>query len=142
MLTEAEQLRRREWMRDHWQNGVVLNHRCGMTVERWDEQGVEIRLPYDDGFTANDGYLHGGMLATLIDAAGCGAVAAGHDYNNGSRVTTVSMSVQYLSFAQREAVIARASCTKRGRMLQFAEVDVMTAAGRLVARGVLTITVT
>jgi uncharacterized protein (TIGR00369 family) len=129
-------------MRKHWQNGVVLNHRCGMTVERWDEDGVEIRLPYDDGLTANDGYLHGGMLAALIDATGCGVVAAGHDYNNGSRVTTVSMSVQYLSFAQREDVIAKARCSKRGRMLQFAEVDVVTAEGRLVAHGVLTITVT
>ena len=81
-------------------------------------------------------------MAALIDAAGCGAVAAGHDYNNGSRVTTVSISVQYLSFAPQEDVIAKARCTKRGRMLQFAQVDVSTVDGRLVAQGALTVTVT
>jgi hypothetical protein len=37
------------------------------------------------------------MLSALIDTAGCGAVAAGHDYARGSRITTVALAVQFLT---------------------------------------------
>src|SRR5205807_1386512 len=83
----------------------------GVVVQRWDPEAVELRLPFNDEWSASDGYLHGGAVATLIDTAGCGAVAAGHDYVKGRRATTVSLSVQYLSFAQREDIVATAQCT-------------------------------
>src|SRR3954469_2260307 len=106
MLSEQEQRDQRARMAEHWQHSVVFNRHLGLVVQRWDADGVEIRLPYRDEWSASDGYLHGGALATLIDTTGCGAGAAGDDSNNGSRTTTVSLSVQYLSFARREDVVA------------------------------------
>src|SRR4051812_38396448 len=140
MMTEDEQCEMRSRMRTRWENDLAFNRRFNFAVERWDAEGVDIAMPYHDDLTTRDGYLHGGVLAALVDTAACGAVAAGHDYSNGNRVTTVAMSVQYLSAARREDVVAEARCTKRGRSMQFAEVKVRTRDGRALVEGVVTMT--
>jgi len=134
--------RRRAWFRHHWQHEVAFNQLCGLRIIRWDPDGVEAVLPYADRLTAHEGILHGGVVAALIDTIGTGAVIAGHDYDNGSRTMTVSMTVNYLSIARRQDLIAVARTTKRGRLVNFAEVEVRGAGtGKPVAHGVLTVVV-
>ena len=140
MLSHDEQEVRRTWFRRHWEQ-VAFNRLCGITVRRWDRESVELHLPFDERLTAHDGVLHGGVLATLIDTAGCGAVAAGHDFNHGSRITTLSMSLQYLDVARGEDITATAVCTKRGRQTQFAEVVLRSESGKRIAQGMVTILV-
>ena len=123
-LTGDEQERRRAWFRDHWEHGVAFNAHCGITVRRWDPDGVELHLPFADHLSAHSGIFHGGVISALIDTAGCGAVAAGHDFNLGSRITTISLAVQYFSVAVSEGAVARAVCTRRGRQVNFADVTV------------------
>ena len=137
-LSEDEQQRRRAWFRDHFQHGVAFNAWCGITIPQWDEKGVEFHLPYRDEVSAHDGYFHGGVLAALIDTAGCGAVLAGHDFDLGSRISTVDLTVQYFSPATGD-LIAEGRCTRRGRSVNFAEVTVRTTAGKDVARGIVTV---
>ena len=120
---------------------MEFNRLCGITVRRWDVDGVELALPYATQLTAHDGIFHGGVIAALIDTSGTGAVMAGHDFNFGSRVSTVSMALQYLSSAPFEAVVAHAQCTRRGRQTHFAEVGVRAQSGKLLAQGLVTITV-
>ena len=62
--------------------------------------GVELVMPYSDASSAHPGVFHGGAIATLIDTAGGAAVMAGHDFDHGSRLSTVAMSVQYLAAAR------------------------------------------
>src|SRR5207245_4365536 len=45
------------------------------------------------------GIFHGGVVSALLDTTATGAVMAGHDFAKGSRLTTISLSVQYLSVA-------------------------------------------
>ena len=104
-----------------------------------DPDGVELLLPYRDDLTAHDGIFHGGVIAALVDTAGCGAVAAGHDFDHGSRIATVMLSLQYLAAVPRESVVAHATCTKRGRRTQFAEVTVCSLSGVVVAHGLVTV---
>ncbi len=104
-LSDDEQRRRRAWFRAHWETGVQFNRSCGITVRRWDNDAVELALPFADRLSAHDGIFHGGVIAALIDTAATGAVMAGHDFNLGSRVSTVSMAVQYLSAAPNEDVV-------------------------------------
>lgn len=66
---------------------------------------------------------------------------AGHDYTLGSRLTTVSMTVQYLSVAPGEDIIAEGRCTRRGKSLNFAEVVVSSDGGKRLAEGMLTVNV-
>ena len=101
---------------------------------------MRARLKYQPRLSAHDGVFHGGVLATALDAAGGGAVAAGHDYNLGSRFTTVTMTVQYLSVAPGEPeVLVEGTCGKRGRRLNFSRSTVLTRDGRILAEAVLTI---
>jgi uncharacterized protein (TIGR00369 family) len=142
MLSEAEQERWRERFRHHWQEGVAFNRACSMTVERWDVDGVEMRLPFRDDLAAHPGVFHGGVLSALIDTAGCGAVAAGHDYSKGNRITTVALAVQYLSVDPGRAAVAHARCTRRGPQINYAEVVVRSDAGKALAQGLVTVSVT
>lgn len=134
--------RRRAWFRNHWQNEVAFNQLCGLRITRWEPDGVEAVLPFADQLTAHEGILHGGVIAALIDTIGTGVVIAGHDYDTGSRTMTVSLTVNYLSTAPRQDIIAVARTTKRGRLVNFAEVEVRGAdAGKPVAHGVVTVVV-
>jgi uncharacterized protein (TIGR00369 family) len=141
-MTDEEQQRWRDRFRRHWQDGVAFNHACEMTVERWAPDGIEMHLPFRDDLAAHPGVFHGGVLAALIDTAGCGAVAAGHDYDLGNRITTVALSVQYLSVDPGKGVVAKAHCTRRGKQINYADVVVCSDDGKELARGLVTVSVT
>jgi uncharacterized protein (TIGR00369 family) len=140
-MEDEEQQRWRERFRRHWQEGVAFNKACGMKVLRWDSDGIEMHLPFRDDLGAHTGVFHGGVLSALIDTAGCGAVAAGHDYSKGSRITTVALSIQYLSVDPWQGATAYARCTRRGRQINYADVIVRSDAGKELAQGLVTVSV-
>jgi uncharacterized protein (TIGR00369 family) len=132
---------RQEWFREHWKSHIAFNHLIGIEILDWEPGLVRARVPFADQLSAHNGIFHGGVVATLIDTTGTGAVISGHDFNSGSRLTTVSMNVQYMSVAPREDLIAEGICTRRGRSLSFARVSVTSASGKLLAEGMLTVSV-
>jgi uncharacterized protein (TIGR00369 family) len=139
-LTEQE--RRRQWFREHWACGIPFNKHCGIEVRRWDSEAVELFLPYAEELSAHDGIFHGGVVAALLDTTGSGAVLAGHDFDKGSRLTTISLSVQYLTVAPGEDLLATGRCTRRGRGVHFAETRACGAAsGKLVATGQVAVSI-
>ncbi|MEV1080030.1 PaaI family thioesterase [Streptomyces sp. NPDC050211] len=140
-LTDQEQRERREWFRARWERGVKFNRGCGMRILRWDPDGIEIVLPYAESLSAHEGVFHGGVISALIDTAGAGAVIAGHDFDKGSLLSTVSMSVQYLAPARGREAVAHARCVRRGRRLHFADVEVRMPDGRICARGQVVVTI-
>jgi uncharacterized protein (TIGR00369 family) len=141
-LSDEDQRLLRAFFRVHWEERVAFNRACGIRIPRWDADGVEFHLPYRDDLSAHPGAFHGGVISALIDTCGCGAVMAGHDFNRGSRLTTVSLAVQYLSVAPGEAVVAQAHCTRRGRTTHYAEVHVRSAgSAKLVAQGLVTVNI-
>ena len=142
MLSETEQQEKRDQFRRRWQDGVGFNKACAMIVRRWDAEAVEMYLPFRDELGAHAGVFHGGVLSALIDTAGCGAVAAGHDFSKGDRITTVALAVQYLSVDPGQDVVAHARCTRRGQQLNFAEVVVRSVAGKDLAQGLVTVSAT
>jgi uncharacterized protein (TIGR00369 family) len=136
VLTVGEQERRREWFREHWAKGVPFNTHCGLEVRQWDADTVELFLPYADELSAHTGIFHGGVVAALLDTTASGAVIAGHDFAKGSRLTTISLSVQYLSVAPGEDLLGIGRCTRRGRTVNFAEARAVGAvSGKVVATG-------
>jgi uncharacterized protein (TIGR00369 family) len=140
-LTQQEQRARREWFRARYERGVRFNRGCGMRVLRWEPDGVEMLLPYADELSAHEGVFHGGVISALIDTSGAGAVMAGHDFTKGSRLSTVSLSVQYLAPAAGPQVVAYARCVRRGGRVHFADVEVRLPDGRSCARGQVVVTV-
>jgi uncharacterized protein (TIGR00369 family) len=132
---------KRAWFREHWQHSVLFNAHLGIDFVSWEPGAVTARMPFDARFTAHESIFHGGVVATLIDTTGSGAVISGHDFDLGSRLTTVSMTVNYLSVAPGEDLVAEGVCTRRGRSLNFARVEVRGAQGKLVAEGLLTVNI-
>jgi uncharacterized protein (TIGR00369 family) len=135
-LTREEQAKRREVMR-----GVMVKSpyiaSLGIVVERWDPEGVTLRMPFDPELT-NDGALyHGGAVASLMDTTGAAAVWAGHDFDKGARAATISMTINYTGAALQADLLADAVCVKRGRELAFSEIRVHDPDGRPVATGTL-----
>ena len=123
----------------HLQQGVLFNRFCKLDIRRWDSDRVEFLMPYNDDLSAHVGVFHGGVICALIDTCGSGAIMAGHDFNKGSRLTTVSLAVQYLSVAPGEDALAIGRCSRRGRTLHFADVEVFGAAsGKRLASGQVT----
>jgi uncharacterized protein (TIGR00369 family) len=82
--------------------------------------------------------VHGGALASLIDTAAMVAAWSGAETPENLRGTTVALSITFLAPANGEDVVAEASVLRRGRNLAFVEVDVRTADGRGVAKGLVT----
>jgi uncharacterized protein (TIGR00369 family) len=136
-----EELRAR--FRHIYQDEVPFNGLIGMEITRWDPDGVRFEVPFRDELASHAETFHGGVLSTLIDAAAGGAVLAGHDFANGSRLSTVGMTVHYLSAAPQEDLVAEAVCTRRGRNLNYVHVDVVSSESRKpLAEGLVTCNMT
>ena len=133
---------RRDALRRYWEEKIPFNVLCGFRVTRWTHDGVTMEADYEERLGNSLGSMHGGVLATLVDAAASAAVAAGPDYyRKGSSITTVDMTVQYLGRVT-DRLVVDAACTKRGRQLTFAEVTAHDGGGEIVGRALVTLRVT
>lgn len=84
------------------------------------------------------GEVHGGAIATMLDAAL--ANAARSVLPEGAATTTVSLSVNYLS-PGASRLTARGRVVRKGRSLISAEASVEDAAGHAVAQAIGTLRV-
>ncbi|MFZ0448401.1 MAG: PaaI family thioesterase [Desulfatiglandaceae bacterium] len=85
------------------------------------------------------GLVHGGVCASIIDAAAFWAVYAGFEDVVG--LTTVEIKVNYLSPISEGRLIATGKCIKAGRTICLAEASVHDGKGRLIAHGTSTLMV-
>jgi len=107
----------------------------GLEITRASHDEVVIRMPFRDDLLAGDDdtgrYVHGGAIASLIDAAGDFAIiaAVGHD------VPTIDLRVDYLRPASPGALTATARAVRIGRSTAVADIEVVDEAGTTVAVG-------
>ncbi|RPJ11607.1 MAG: PaaI family thioesterase [Deltaproteobacteria bacterium] len=85
------------------------------------------------------GNVHGGAIASVVDAAAFWAVFP--QVERGKGLTTVEMKLNYLSSVQKGKLVAKGRCIKLGRTLALGETSVMNGAGTLVAHGTATMMV-
>jgi uncharacterized protein (TIGR00369 family) len=138
-LTQADIEALRRYFRYHWTEKVAFNKASGLRVDRWDPDGCTVSVDYREDLSAHPGMIHGGVIAAVIDTCGGGAVMAGHDFAGGTRLTTVSMSIQYTGAAPGEGIVAHSTCTKRGRKISYCEVRVVSAeSGKPIADAIVT----
>ncbi|MGE5626435.1 MAG: PaaI family thioesterase [Bacillota bacterium] len=80
------------------------------------------------------GVMHGGNIATLIDSATFWAcfLAMGNDEDG---LTSVDLKLNYLAAARNEAIQCKATMKKAGKTLFYADAEVETEDGRLIAHG-------
>ncbi len=117
-------------------DGTLYNQLLGVQVEEVRRDYGRLRLPFKPELLHPGGVVHGGAIASLIDAAAALAIF--------SRLTepprssaTIDLHVHYLEAVVDEDLIAEAAIRRRGRSIVFVTVEVTTASGTVVAHGEL-----
>lgn len=85
------------------------------------------------------GVVHGGVFATLIDAAGFWAVYS--QANEDVAMTTVELKLNFLAPAFSGKLIGLGRCIKLGRSLGLGDATIENEEGRLLAHGTTTVMV-
>lgn len=98
-----------------------------------------LELPFSDALPTVGDVVHGGALSSLIDTAAAAAAWSGADVPDRLRASTVGMTVDFLSPARGQGVIADARVVRRGGTgLCFCEVRVSADDGTEVALALVT----
>jgi uncharacterized protein (TIGR00369 family) len=95
---------------------------------------VSIHLEVRDELKQNQGVVHGGAVASLIDTAAAFAVLTRLEIDE--RVTTTDLTIHYLRPATAGRLTARARIVRGGRRLFVLSVEVTSDQGILVATAV------
>jgi uncharacterized protein (TIGR00369 family) len=102
-------------------------HTIGARIVRVEPGEVELTLPFRDDLTQQHGFLHAGIITTLVDSA-CGYAALSL-MDNESAVLSVEYKVNLLAPAIGDRVRAVGRVIKPGRTLLVCTGDVIAVAG-------------
>ena len=110
-----------------------FNHWLGLKALAIGDEGVEILLPWREELLSSPEVqsMHGGVLASLIDAAASYAVAS----RIGRGLPTVDLRVDYHRIAKPGDYTAKGRIVHLGRTLASSEAHVYDANGVLIASG-------
>ena len=89
---------------------------------------IEIR----EELTQN-GLIHGGVLASLVDST-CGCAALSLIFPEGY-ITTIDLQVEFLKPVTKGRLIAKAKCIKSGKNIFFCKAKVWNEKGELICTG-------
>jgi uncharacterized protein (TIGR00369 family) len=94
----------------------------GATLSKVAPGAVEIELPFRANLVQQHGFLHAGVVTTIVDSA-CGYAALSL-MPPGVAVLTIEYKVNFLSPAAGEVMLARGRVTKPGRNVTVCHGDV------------------
>lgn len=92
---------------------------------------VTLRLQVRPDLRQNQGVLHGGVIASLIDTATAFAIVS--QLTEPEKFTTVDLTVNYLRPAKEGTITAQARVMRAGRRLLTVTAEVYDDAGNLAA---------
>jgi uncharacterized protein (TIGR00369 family) len=129
------------WMRYGQADPTIYPALIGLMVEEVRADYCRMRMPHKQQLMQAGGVMHGGAIASLLDAVVVPAV--GGALAPGARFSTVDMHVQFIRAIVggegAEDAVAEGWVVRRGRTTVFCESEAFGAStGRLVAKSVLT----
>lgn len=104
----------------------------GMELANTETGSITLRLELADHHVNIQGLAHGGVIATLADAAMGLSIRSAVE--QGRRHVTIAMDVHYLRPVVRGTVTATGRAIRVGREVAYAEADVLDERGRTLAR--------
>ena len=108
----------------------------GLKLGHLEPGEVTIHLDVRDELKQNQGVVHGGAIASLIDTAAAFAVLTQIDLHE--RVTTTDLTIHYLRPAISGRLAAKSRIIRGGRRLFVLSVEVYDEANALIATAVTT----
>jgi uncharacterized protein (TIGR00369 family) len=136
-LTEDQQQRRRQAVVELMPSTPYMSW-LGIVFDRYEPDDVTIRLPFREDLTNDGTYYHGGVIAAAMDTTGAAAAWSNHDFEKGTRASTISMTINYVGAAKRSDLICRARTVRRRKDLTFTEITASDSDGTVVAHAVQT----
>jgi len=109
----------------------------GVTIGEVVQDRAVLVLPHRPEHLNARGVLQGGASASLLTMAGTLAAWTGVDLDTDLQLSCVDLSVQYLTAATEEDVVAEARVLRRGRGLVVLDVALRSRAGRPICQGLL-----
>lgn len=110
----------------------------GMKLSFDDRFRAVFDLPFNPELCHGIGDVHGGVISTLLDNAGWFTIAPYYS----TWISTVDLYVQLLEPARKEHLKSFGSISRLGKSLAFAQMEVKSVSGRLIATGSGTFSVT
>ncbi|MFO0603034.1 MAG: hotdog fold thioesterase [Polyangiales bacterium] len=109
-------------VRDFFAQGIPFNNFLGMEVVAFEPGLARVRIPFRREFVGDPfrPALHGGVVATLVDAAGGAAVWSA--LSVADRVSTIDIRVDYLRPGRLEEVVAEARVRRVGNRVGVAQI--------------------
>ena len=111
-----------------------LAEKLGMRLVEQGEGYVQFSLPFDHTNTTIADVVHGGAILSLADTAATGAIWSTVDEPEHYRGLTIDLSLSFIAAARGADLLANARVLKRGRSVCYADVEVVTIEGELVAK--------
>ena len=115
---------------------MTFNQLLGIEVTARHEDGVTIECPVRPELMNGAGALHGGVTATLADAAM--GIGLSHVLGKGRSITTVEMKINYMYPVTGGKVVARSYVLRTGKTLSTGRVDLFDGQGTAVGVALLT----
>lgn len=109
----------------------------GMELEELGEGYARFRLSVDDRLHNAGGVVHGGVMASMADAAVAAALATLVDPDRES-IYTLEMKINYLAPAIRGSMLGEARIVQRGGTVAVGEARVYDGEGKLLAMATAT----
>ena len=107
-----------------------------ITLEEIDVGFTRFRMPFRKELTQAYGVVHGGAIATLADTAVAFAMMT--MIHPGERVVTVEFKINFLAPVSEGQMIGEARVINKGKRLALADMEVKTAEGKPIAKGLAT----
>ena len=77
-------------------------------------------LPFSESVAGRDGYIHGGAIGALLEAA-CHAAFHGHMADDTTPARPVNLAIEFLRGARGENLYALGTVVRRGRRISHVE---------------------
>ena len=100
----------------------------------WGTSVLEVEL--EEKHLQPFGYVHGGAIASVMDAAAFWAVFP--QVQDGMGLTTVEIKVNFLAPVQKGKLVVKGRCIKIGKTLALGDAYINNAEGGLLAHGTAT----
>ena len=113
-------------VRNNFGDQTVM-HTIGARMTHLEAGKAEIEMPTRDDLAQQNGFVHAGIVTTILDS-GCGYAALSL-WPAGSGVLTVEFKVNLLAPAKGEAIRVRAEVKRSGRRLTVCTADAFAVNG-------------
>jgi uncharacterized protein (TIGR00369 family) len=115
---------------------MAFNKLLGMRLVAVHKDGVTIEVAVRPEMMNGAGVLHGGVTATMADAAA--GIATNRQLGGGRAITTVELKINYFRAVTKGFVRARAHLMRVGSTLVISRVDLTDSDKKLIGTALVT----